>query len=788
MNDKSALAYAKLYLTELQKNLCLSGENEKADCEKKAQTTAEGLNNKNALDYAKLYLDDLCSSWKDQKADCDKKAQTIAKGLNDKNALAYYAKLYFAKLCLSRGNPKEDCYKEAQTIEKGLNDKSASAYAKLYLADLCLSGENKGADCYFESVNLLEDAIAKDAQSYPKLKQGGQITNADSFVSSSFGFYWPPSSKVTPEQEKCKEVCKVYSSPCVQDKLPKECKEVCRDVTPLFLRDYHPELSFRLAWQLGKVYKAQYDTEKQRDAETQGKIQKDVDSDGQTRLQKAFDAKWREQLQKAMEAYDSASDYLQLVRRDYGSISKKFGVESENFYLDRADLLIQAAKVATEDDGKQNLLKSAIDSIESRQEAGLRNYFQDECVTEKSLKGEERRLQDNEALVYLVMFGNRIESVLKFSDGNMQQETSECKCNNLSQQIETLRTGLANRYRAPRVDLGFSGLISKLIITKSFQEKLSNFRNKIDTLLIVPSGELLRIPFAALLVGDPGKEPYPNEKEPYLVQHYAIAVLPSWKLSSISPSAIDLKQDSALLAGLIIEPPLSKMEIEQPKEKIDEPKVCQQRSNAVETNRDDSRSVCAKPLCYVGKEITEIEGIIQNQNRTTLLGANFTVGKVEGILKNKDYSVIHFSTHGYFDKNSQNSWLCTYNKGETLTLDRLEELLQGKQAKLLTLSACETALGAELGLAGIGVKVGTQSALGSLWSVDDESTALLMQKFYENLQEKNLKNNGYSIAKALQRAQLDLLGDEEAKSTTADNFKIPFYWAGYLLIGNWQNK
>ena len=95
--------------------------------------------------------------------------------------------------------------------------------------------------------------------------------------------------------------------------------------------------------------------------------------------------------------------------------------------------------------------------------------------------------------------------------------------------------------------------------------------------------------------------------------------------------------------------------------------------------------------------------------------------------------------------------------------------------ELLTLSACNTASGddrAALGLAGIAIKSGARSALASLWSINDQSTSLLITKFYEKL-----KANTGSKAQALREAQLHMLKNRQ--------FRHPFYWSAFLLIGNW---
>ena len=94
---------------------------------------------------------------------------------------------------------------------------------------------------------------------------------------------------------------------------------------------------------------------------------------------------------------------------------------------------------------------------------------------------------------------------------------------------------------------------------------------------------------------------------------------------------------------------------------------------------------------------------------------------------------------------------------------------------LLVLSACQTAAGDEraaLGLAGVAVKAGARSALASLWSIGDESTARLIAEFYRQLGDGNGK------AAALRGAQLLLRNDER--------YAHPAYWAPFLMIGDWR--
>jgi CHAT domain-containing protein/tetratricopeptide (TPR) repeat protein len=98
-------------------------------------------------------------------------------------------------------------------------------------------------------------------------------------------------------------------------------------------------------------------------------------------------------------------------------------------------------------------------------------------------------------------------------------------------------------------------------------------------------------------------------------------------------------------------------------------------------------------------------------------------------------------------------------------------------ADLVTLAGCETALGKELpgeGLAGLSrafLAAGAARVLGSLWQVDDSSTAVLMERLYRGLFEGGLRP-----AAALRAAQVSMW--REAR------FRSPYHWAGFVLQGD----
>ena len=64
--------------------------------------------------------------------------------------------------------------------------------------------------------------------------------------------------------------------------------------------------------------------------------------------------------------------------------------------------------------------------------------------------------------------------------------------------------------------------------------------------------------------------------------------------------------------------------------------------------------------------------------------------------------------------------------------------------------------------------------LATLWTVFDESTALTMNRFYENLTQSQGKVNK---ARALRQAQLNLINSRQ--------FKHPYYWSPFIMLGNW---
>jgi CHAT domain-containing protein len=147
--------------------------------------------------------------------------------------------------------------------------------------------------------------------------------------------------------------------------------------------------------------------------------------------------------------------------------------------------------------------------------------------------------------------------------------------------------------------------------------------------------------------------------------------------------------------------------------------------------------------------------------------------------------VIHLATHGYAyssDARTRESFvaLAAGREGETeydghLTVGEVLDEKTPLTAELVVLSACQTGLGnlkqaeGTIGLQRAFLAKGARSVLVSLWSVPDEATSLLMQRFYAYW----LGDDKPSKAEALRRAQADVRKDHPH----------PWYWAAFQLVG-----
>ena len=173
-------------------------------------------------------------------------------------------------------------------------------------------------------------------------------------------------------------------------------------------------------------------------------------------------------------------------------------------------------------------------------------------------------------------------------------------------------------------------------------------------------------------------------------------------------------------------------------------------------------------------------------------------------------SILHLSTHGFVDRPNEqdvmqrSGLILSYGarawEGKPVPKDTEDGVLTAAEIAALdlsgtdvvVLSACNTALG-EVTTEGVwGLQrafklAGVQTIVMSLWAVDDEATAVLMQYFYEELMEERRV-----LAKAVARdAEIaEHLFDYTHSALTRAQHRMqqhpkysePYYWAGFVVV------
>lgn len=148
---------------------------------------------------------------------------------------------------------------------------------------------------------------------------------------------------------------------------------------------------------------------------------------------------------------------------------------------------------------------------------------------------------------------------------------------------------------------------------------------------------------------------------------------------------------------------------------------------------------------------------------------------VPALLRGAD--VIHVASHLQLDdQNPWNSEIQVFPAGSRRNLSAAAVCDLDLRARLAVLSSCSSAGGRILsgegviGVSGAFLSAGVPAVVATLWPVDDQTTATLMGRFYDELAR------GETVATALGRAQRAV----RSEAATAH----PFYWAGFVVIGD----
>ena len=425
--------------------------------------------------------------------------------------------------------------------------------------------------------------------------------------------------------------------------------------------------------------------------------------------------------EESIQAYSQAIETLQTITGDLAinrELQSSFQDIIEPLYREFVALLLEPDAKGTI---SQNNLAQARDVMESLQQAELINYLGQDCLDKTPT--DIQQLDPQAAVIYPILLPDRLVVILKLpQQQDLTYYSSPISADNVAKTVIESRRTLVIRSRR-KFFAPSQQLYDWLIRPAETQLKAAG----IKTLVFVPDGVLRNFPPQTMFDG-----------QNFLIENYQVAVAPGLEL--LKSTILKDQKIEALAAG-----------IQLPRQGF-------------------------SPLYFVPNELASIEEQLPS---TVLLDQTFTEDTFGEALSQSSYPLIHIATHAQFSSDINQTFLLTWDG--KVTLPQLAKLLQkgefgrDRPLELLFLSACQTAVGdrrAALGLAGTAVQSGARSTVATLWPVNDESSAVLIQRFYAALAKKDS-----SKGDALREAQLSLLNDPR--------YRHPFYWAAYILVGNW---
>ncbi len=387
---------------------------------------------------------------------------------------------------------------------------------------------------------------------------------------------------------------------------------------------------------------------------------------------------------------------------------------------------------------KSNLpdhLKAARDVIEALQLVELDNFFREACLNANPAQIDQ--VDQHAAVIYPILLEDQLAIITSLPPSTSQKQTKSrdlryYKTAVSREQVERLVSTLREDLEQPNI----------LELTLPELQQLYNWlirpiaaelaASPVKTLVFVLDGALRNIPMAAL-----------HDGQNFLVEQYSIALTPGLQL--LPGRSLKQEKLGVLVAGL-----------------------------------DAARPPAFSALPYVKTEVNKIKSELPSQ---VIFNQKFTNSAFQTKVADVSLPIVHLATHGQFSSRSDETFILTWDG--KIKVNQLSSVLQtielsrNNSLELLVLSACETAAGdnrSALGLAGVAVRSGARSTVATLWRVNDEASATLMGKFYEELAQ--LSKTGISKAEALRRAQLAILRNPNYRQQ-------PYFWAAYVLIGNW---
>jgi CHAT domain-containing protein len=422
----------------------------------------------------------------------------------------------------------------------------------------------------------------------------------------------------------------------------------------------------------------------------------------------------------AIDAYSQAIKNIQNLRRELVATSPEvqfaFRDRIEPIYRELVSLLLKSDKPSQE-----NLIQARL-TLESLQVVELENFFRAACLNIQPQQIDA--VDSNSAVIYSAILSDRLALILSLPKEPLQYFSSNISQTELEDSADQFLQAL-NPAFSERTRLKVSQKLYDLIIRPS---ETALAEKQIKNLVFVLDGSLRNLPMAAL-----------HDGKQYAIEKYSMALTPGLQILGAKP--LDRGQLKVWLGGL-----------SEARQGFTELKGVKFEAN------------------QISKQIpTDLE-----------LNSDFTKTNLQKGLSESGTAIVHLATHGQFSSDPESTFILAWDDRVTVPdfykflRDRTDNRKQ--PLELLVLSACKTAEGdvkAILGLAGIAIRSGARSTIGSLWAVNDDSTSKLMSNFYDIL----VSQPNISKAEALQKSQLSILKDSQ--------YRHPYYWAAFVLVGSW---
>jgi len=309
----------------------------------------------------------------------------------------------------------------------------------------------------------------------------------------------------------------------------------------------------------------------------------------------------------------------------------------------------------------------------------------------------------------------------------------------LKKSLDTFRSGLQN----PTFDAMESTQMSHAgeLLYQYLLEPLDSMIKKLESLIIIPDGQLAFIPFEALSLNT-------NSTKQYVLEKWDISYASS--VSFLASTSLN-NRDHTKQALLAIAPSTEQF-----------------------SNKSNSS------LPYIKWAEKEIQLISKHISSEMLTGDMATEENFRR--KASGFSVIHLATHGLVDDEFPMNTKLYFAKNDEENGDGFlyTRELFGLHipSEMVVLSACDTGNGkivkgeGVISLAKGFFYAGAESVVMSLWKANDKSSSAIMNDFYKYL------SKGYDKSRAMKQAKLNYLAN--AKGFEAN----PALWAQFVVNGN----